>query len=231
MCISIHLVRARAYSVLQSSIVCSRTNVTRTNGYEMETDSLEKYGAAIEWYGLDCLGMDRSRRSTTPHHIIWKYVAWEKLFYKILKYGCVCVCVVLYRKLKFSRLIVAVFVVGRVVNVGGNDFIIIMHILRSERVFVLKVARTQSASSSLVFLLHIPQTYTRFEQAASASQTCLPHRKCHGWIRMCLYTRRIAHKYDKRNPFRSFIFIFILCFVSFSILFWRSKILLVHCCE
>lgn len=28
---------------LQSSIVCSRTNVTRTNGYEMETDSLEKY--------------------------------------------------------------------------------------------------------------------------------------------------------------------------------------------
>lgn len=40
-----------------------------------------------------------------------------------------CECVVLYRKLKFSRLIVAVFVVGRVVNVGGNDFIIIMHIL------------------------------------------------------------------------------------------------------
>lgn len=31
-------------------------------------------------------------------------------------------------KIKVSQLIVGVFVIGRVVNVGGNDFIIIMHI-------------------------------------------------------------------------------------------------------
>lgn len=71
---------------------------------------------------------------------------YGKMLYKISNYGCVrivlgidvgarvcayvCVCVYeIVSKIKVFHLMVAVFVVGRVVNVGSNDFIIIMHIL------------------------------------------------------------------------------------------------------